>query len=114
MRTLSVTLVAAMLAAPALAAQKPIEAKDGDVIVMDGGARVRLVRRSHGTVRAVASKAQRWVVLLLDSAPPSGGAPDGRVDVALHIQEISGDWPLGDRWEGAASIEYQLSQQPSV
>src|SRR5215831_10433945 len=38
-----------------------IEAKDGDTVIVRNGARVRLVRRSEGTVRIVYNAANRWI-----------------------------------------------------
>src|SRR6266571_639413 len=94
LRLLAFVAVAALLAPAPVGAQfqKPIpandpppngqriEANDGDTIVIRGGARVRVVHRSEGTVRAIYNSGQRWLVILMDFADPNGGPPDGKVD----------------------------------
>jgi TonB family protein len=82
-----------------------IVARDGDTIVVENGARIRIVRRSDANVRAIFNAAQGWLVLLVDSATPDGGAPDGRVDTTYTFNDVTGEWPLGSRWEGAAVVE---------
>lgn len=97
--------LALVVGAPSLAAQKrTIEAKDGDTVMMDSGSRVRVVRRYDGNVRAVYNASQHWLLLIVDAASPSGG-PDGRVDASFSFYEVAGQWPLGERWEGAATIQ---------
>jgi TonB family protein len=90
---------------PAFAQGQRIEPKDGDVVVVQDGARVKMIRRSNATVRAVFNPAQRWLVILVDSALPGGRAPDGRVDTTYTFNDVTGDWPLGERWEGAAVVD---------
>lgn len=101
------------LPAPAMAAQRPtpplpsgnrIVAQDGDVVVVEDDARVRIVRRREVYVRAVFNAQERWLVLLLDQ-PAAGEPADGRVDWTYHFRDVEGVWPLGARWEGAATIE---------
>jgi TonB family protein len=82
-----------------------IQPKDGDVLVIEDGARVKLVRRSNATVRAIFNPAQRWLVILVDSVMPGGHAPDGRVDNSYTFNDVAGDWPLGERWEGTAVVD---------
>jgi TonB family protein len=81
-----------------------IEARDGDMIVLDDDARVQIVHRKHGVVRAVYDSARGWLILLLD-AQTRQSSPDGTVDWSYRFAGVSGDWPLGDRWEGTATIE---------
>ena len=82
-----------------------IQPKDGDVLVIEDGARVKIIRRSNATVRAIFNPGQRWLVILVDSAMTGGRAPDGRVDTTYTFNDVSGDWPLGERWEGAAVVD---------
>ena len=76
-----------------------ISAQDGDVVVVENDARVRIVRRRDVHLRAVFNAVERWLVLLVDHTA------DGGVDRTYDFREIDGAWPLGDRWEGAATIE---------
>ena len=82
-----------------------IQPKDGDVLVIEDGARVKMIRRSNATVRAIFNPGQRWLVILVDSAMPGGHEPDGRVDAIYTFNDVTGDWPLGERWEGSAVVE---------
>jgi TonB family protein len=88
-----------------------IEAKDGDTIVLRGGARVRIVHRSEGVVRALYNADQRWIILIVDYVDPQKGAPDGQVDGTYRFDGVDGVWPLGERWEGNAYIDdYSMYQ----
>jgi len=88
-----------------------IEAKDGDTVIVRNGARVRLVRRSEGTVRIVYNAANRWIAIIYDLVDPYGGPPDGKVDGSFRFDDVDGVWPLGERWQGSAVIEeYQMTQ----
>lgn len=108
--------------APTVRAQRPaspppsgnrIVAQDGDVVVVENDARVGIVRRREGNVRAVFNAAERWLVLLVDDATPAGPA-DGRVDYVYHYRDVGGAWPFGERWEGVATIEeYSMVAQGS-
>ena len=88
---------------PALAQGQRISARDGDIVLVDGASRIRIVRRSAATVRAIFNPAHRWLVILLDLAAPNG-AVDGRVDVSYTFQDVVA-WPAGERWEGQAALE---------
>lgn len=81
-----------------------IQARDGDLVIVEGDAQVRVVRRRQASARAIFDAQQHWVVLLVDYAT-KGGAPDGRVDATYTFHGISGEWPLGERWEGVADLE---------
>lgn len=101
----------------ALVLQQPprtsIDVGNGDTIVYRTGALVRVVRRSEGNVRAIYNAPHRWVVLLLADPNAPGASPDGRVDISLLYGDVDGRWPLGDRWEGAATIdEYSVLGGP--
>jgi TonB family protein len=100
---LAVSLVATGI--PALAQGRQIQPKDGDVVLIEDGARVKMIRRSNATVRTIFSPGQHWLVILVDSAMPGGRAPDGRVDTTYTFNDVTGDWPLGERWEGAAVVD---------
>jgi TonB family protein len=101
-----------MSAAPTVGAQRPttplpsgnrIVAQDGDVVVVENDARVKIVRRREAYVRTVFNAAERWLVILIDYASPAGA--DGRVDYVHYYSGVGGAWPFGARWEGVATIE---------
>jgi TonB family protein len=81
-----------------------IEARDGDIIVLDDDARVQIVHRKQGFVRALYDSERGWLILLLD-VQTRQSSPDGTVDWSYRFAGVSGDWPLGDRWEGTAAID---------
>ena len=91
---------------PAASAQAPntIQARDGDVIVVGSADRVRVIRRRDGQLRAVFDPVSRSLLLMLD-AGTNGIPADGRVDRTYRFQGLSNEWPLGDRWQGAATVE---------
>jgi TonB family protein len=89
--------------------RQPIDARDGDVIRMDSADRVRIVRRSDGQVRAVFNQQQKWLVVLVDGGSPASRTPDGRPDWVFTFDEVTGDWPLGERWDGSATVEEYLA-----
>jgi TonB family protein len=102
-----------MSMAPTVSAQRPtsplpsgnrIVVQDGDVVVVENDARIRIVRRREGKVRAVFNAAERWLLLLVDQATPAGSA-DGHVDFVHHYRDVVGDWPFEARWEGVVTIE---------
>jgi TonB family protein len=87
-----------------------VHAGDGDVIVVDRGARVRIVRRNEGVARVVFNADQKWLVILLDWADEKGKQPDGMVDSTYAFYDLDGAWPLGERWQGSVVIEeYSLA-----
>jgi protein TonB len=98
---LAVSLVTAWT--PAFAQGQRIAAKDGDFVLIDGTARIRIVRRSVATVRTIFNPAQRWLVILADVAAPNG-AGDGGVDVTYTFNDVA-EWPAGERWQGTAALE---------
>jgi TonB family protein len=102
-----------MLTVPIVVAQRPtsplpsgnrIVAQDGDVVVADNDARIRIVRRREAYVRVVFNAAERWLVVLVDHATSAEPA-DGRVDRTYHYREVRGGWPFDARWEGSATVE---------
>jgi TonB family protein len=104
-RLLIPLLVFFSAAAPASAqSRKPIEAQDGDVILLRDTTRVRIVRRAEGNVRTIYNASQRWLIVLLDHAK-AGTPPDGRVDVTYDFSDVEGEWPLGERWDGYATLD---------
>lgn len=99
--------------APGMGSQDPtpptpsgnrIVVQDGDVIVVENDARVRMVHRREAHVRAVFNAAEHWLLLLVDHATSARPA-DGRVDWTYYYRNVAGTWPLGPRWEGDATIE---------
>lgn len=111
MARISIALLTLVMAAVPLSAQvrQPIRAQDGDLIQMDSADRVRIVRRSDGQVRAVYSQQQKWLVVLVDGGSPASRTPDGRPDWVFMFNEVTGDWPLGERWDGSATVEEYLA-----
>ena len=113
-----------LVASPATAmgsdqsAQRPmpngrtIDARDGDTIVLDGDERIRIVHRTQAIVRAVFNEAAQWLVLLVDVAH-ADSEPDGTVDLTYNFRDLTGQWPLGARWDGQAVIE-EHSGAPQV
>lgn len=104
-------LVAALLAqspTPPTGSRLPngqqITVQDGDTVIVPGHTRIRLIRRVDAKVRALYSAADHRLILLVDEADATG-APDGRVDSQLVFTDVSGEWPLGERWEGTAAVD---------
>jgi TonB family protein len=89
-----------------------IDARDGDRVIVEGDARVRVITRYRGFVRAVYSSDQRWLILMIDSSSPDTGAPDGKPDLSLSYNGLEGDWPLGERWEGYATVDQYTLPAP--
>ena len=81
-----------------------VVARDGDVVVIEDDARVRIVRRREAAVRVVFDARERWLLLLADFKTPSS-APDGSVDHIYHYRDVTGTWPSATPWTGAATIE---------
>jgi TonB family protein len=89
-----------------------IRGRDGDTIVLEKDERVRVIHRRSAVVRATYNAAERWLLLVLDFAAEPGAAPDGRADWTYTYRELTGDWPLGARWEGEAIVEdYSVAGQ---
>jgi TonB family protein len=62
------------------------------------------MRRREANVRAVWDASRKSLLLLGDFASATSG-PDGLVDMVYRFSDISGEWPLGPRWEGTATID---------
>jgi TonB family protein len=97
-------------ALPRPALQQPtnprqIQAREGDLIVVEGADRVLVMRRRTGELRAIYNAEQSWLVLLVDHPAVPGGMPDGGVDVSYTYSGLVGAWPLGARWQGEVAIE---------
>ena len=88
-----------------VAGSQKIQARHGDLILVQDTDQIRIVRRRNANVRAIFDPAQRWLVLLVDYAATAGVEPDGRVDTTYTFQSVEGEWPLGQRWEGPAAID---------
>jgi TonB family protein len=96
-------------------AGKRVELHDGDTIVVRDGGRVRSIRRSEATLRAIYDPVKRSVILLVDYADPTGAPPDGRVDGNYRFELVDGTWPLGERWDGSAVVDdYSFLQGPNA
>jgi protein TonB len=81
-----------------------LEARDGDVIVVENDDRVSVVRRRPAAARVVVDEARNLIVVLADWNPPGVGN-DGVVDQAWRMSVAEGRWPLDARWEGPVVIE---------
>ena len=89
-RTLGVLLTGAvcvpiMLAAQAGALGQRIQAKPGDLILVENADRVPVIRRREAHLRAVHNSQQRWLVVLVDYAL-AGAEPDGQVDACVQVR----------------------------
>lgn len=94
---------------------RDVEVGDGDRIVVDGDARISLVRKHVGEVRVVADAAQRTIIVLADWGTAEHPSPDGAVNRSWRFTGISGAWPLEARWQGLATIlEPELLPHPSA
>lgn len=82
-----------------------IQARDGDRVVVDNDDRVYIVRRRDANIRTIYNRTDGWLVVLVDYVGPKAASPDGLVDAAYNFRELKGEWPLGERWDGAAAIE---------
>ncbi len=121
-RCLSFAFLAAALTESTLLAQtvgprqppvssRRLQGRDGDIIVLNGEDRLTILRRREGDVRVVFDAGRHWLLLLADYGSPSGGGPDGLVDWVYTFREISGEWPLGARWEGTSRVdEYSTAE----
>jgi hypothetical protein len=84
-----------------------IEARDGDTVIVDHKARVRVVKRTPGRVRIAVNPARGFVVLMLDKDS------DGRADWVYRF-ESDQPYPLDAPWEGAAAVdEYFEPNRPA-
>lgn len=106
-RGIAAAVVASVISVT-VAAQVPggqtIRAKDGDVILVEHNDKVKIVRRRQANVRVLHNVEERWVLILADWQDGPGAA-DGRVDYSFHFRELTGEWPLGARWEGSAFVD---------
>jgi hypothetical protein len=75
-----------------------IEAQDGDTVVVDHKARVRIVKRTPGRVRIAVNQERGFVVVMLDKDS------DGRADWAYRFKSDQ-PYPLEAPWEGAAAVD---------
>jgi hypothetical protein len=41
---------------------------------------------------------------MVDYGAP-GVAPDGLMDTSFRYNDVTGDWPFGERWQGTAAID---------
>jgi TonB family protein len=90
-----------------------IDARDGDTVIVNDDARVRVIRRRRARVRVVFDPTQRWLILLA-LYQPQNGITTGGID-GFTFRDVEGDWTLGNKWEGDTSIEvYSLAGQPGA
>jgi hypothetical protein len=87
-----------------------IPASDGDRVIVDDDARVQVVRRRQGMIRAIFNQEQRTLIVLADYVR-SGQPPDGKVDAAINFYELDGAWPMAPRWEALTTL-FQFEGDP--
>jgi TonB family protein len=93
-------------------AQQDFVARDGDRVIVEDDARVRIVRRRQATVRTIFLEPHHQLIVLVDYGKP-GEFPDGRPDAAMQYSQVEGEWPLGPRWEGFTTLlEYTTASPP--
>lgn len=93
-----------------LPAGQQVVVHDGDTVVVDGSARIRLVRRIGAQVRAVFSTDDRRLILLVDEDDPTTAARiDGFVDERMVFENVAGNWPLANQWDGRTVIEQYMA-----
>jgi TonB family protein len=98
---------------PAAADGQLIRAKDGDTVIVEGDARLRIIRNRQANIRAVFNPAQRFLVVLADLASDATPA-DGIVDMVFTFRQVADPWPLEERWDGSAVIEeYSALNRPA-
>lgn len=96
-----------------LPAGSTINARDGDTVLIDDDARVRLIRRRPAHVRVVFDSTQRWLILLARYRPQNGISTDGIE--GYTFRDVAGDWTLGRSWEGDTTLEiYSMAGRPGV
>jgi TonB family protein len=123
LRPLLFTLLLAVSASDRTMAQPPgqrsgplppasmIDARDGDTVLIDEGARVKVVRRRRARVRMVFDQAHRSVIVLA-RYQPQNGITTGGID-GYTFRDVEGDWTFEIRSEGDSTIElYSLAGQP--
>jgi TonB family protein len=87
---------------------QPIRAKDGDTILIEGDARIRIVRRRSAVIRTVHNLEKRTLIVLVDYASDAAPA-DGIVDMTYNFRQLSDGWPIEERWDGSATVEEYTS-----
>src|SRR5262245_2078806 len=88
-----------------------IDAHDGDTVLIDDDARVRVIRRRPAHVRVVFDSTQHWLILLVRYRPQDGISSDG-ID-GYTFRDVEGDWTLDSRWEGDTTLEiYSMADRP--
>src|SRR5262245_26839208 len=93
-----------------LPAGSTMSAHDGDTVLIEDDARVRLIRRRRARVRVVFDPTQRWLILLARYQPHNGITTDG-ID-SYTFRDLEGDWTLETRWEGDSTLDvYALAGQ---
>lgn len=101
--------IAALSATVPALAQQDIIARDGDRIIVDDDVRLQIVRRRQATVRTVFLEPQKTLIVVMDYAR-GDQPPDGRPDVSMHYENVTGEWPLEPRWEGFTNVfEYSTT-----
>jgi hypothetical protein len=80
-----------------------IAANHGDRVIVDDDARVQVVRRRQGMIRAIFNHEQRTLIVLADYAR-AGQPPDGKVDSGFNFYNLEGTWPASPRWEALTTL----------
>jgi TonB family protein len=83
---------------------RQLEAADGDIVIVDGDARVSVVRRRQAMVRVVADETNRFVLVLADWGTMASPDPDGTVNYVWRFTGTDGHWPPDHRWQAPATM----------
>jgi TonB family protein len=90
-----------------------IQARDGDLVVVENDDRVSIVRRRQANVRIVVQETNQVAVVLADFT--FGPQPsDGLVDWSWRFELNNGAGPLESRWEGPATIDEWMPSESMV
>lgn len=90
---------------PPLPDGQRITAADGDTVVIDGEARVRIIRRRPAFVRMVANAEQRFVIILAENLREHGDSPARVSEKSFAFNGLQDPWPFASRWEGTVWLE---------
>jgi len=86
-----------------------ITATDGDTVVIEGDARVRVVRRRPAFVRLIADAEHRFAIVIAEHLSAFGDTPLRLSGKTHTFHSVEGQWPLPARWEGHAWLEEEAS-----
>jgi len=92
---------------PTQSSGQRVMARDGDTVVIEGGARVLIRRRRPAFVRFVADPERRFVIVLVEHLAAPGDAARRVVHEGYEFGDLRHPWPLERRWEGHVWLEQE-------